>query len=511
MFPGEGILRPFFALFSLHLCLSAQSRDPEELSRRAREFMAAGRYAEAVPLYRELLGLLPGDAGVSFLLGLAELQTGAPEAAERRFEEVVQVQPGHANAWLFLGLARVKLGKLDLALPSLEQAVRLDPKNPLGRLELADALLTRNRHAAALGHFRALTELDPKDARGWYGLGRCHLALSRERFDLLERTASGSAWYYALVGRSRLEQQQFGSAHYYLRQALAAKPGFRGVHAALAEVYRRSGHNDWAAIEEEREKAAKPADCAAAPLECAYWDGRHTALVENAGSRTDPESLYWLCLAHSALSRQAFERLSELPPSAVSHRLAAEILALQERHAEASAEWRKAYEMEPGNPALALETARSLMAAEDHRSALPILEKLAAGSRPLADLFLLLGQCLLSLQEPARAVPHLERAAAGSPGDRRARAALGRALLQSGEPGRAIPHLEAALPDDTDGNLHYLLAQAHLRAGDRETAARLIARRQELQQAARKLAEERDRNFRVTPPSSAAPTPAPEP
>jgi predicted Zn-dependent protease len=87
-----------------------------------------------------------------------------------------------------------------------------------------------------------------------------------------------------------------------------------------------------------------------------------------------------------------------------------------------------------------------------------------------------------------------------NPANRSVRSALGRALLQNGQPTQAIPHLESALPSDKDGNLHYLLAQAYVRAGKREAATRALSRREELRRAAAEQAAERERNYKVTAP-----------
>jgi predicted Zn-dependent protease len=279
----------------------------------------------------------------------------------------------------------------------------------------------------------------------------------------------------------------------------------RGVHAAVAGIYRQEGRPDWAAVEEAREKALPPPDCARVPLECAFAAGRYREIADAPDGTAAPESLYWRARAHGELAREAFVRLAELPPSAVSHRLAAEIRRLEGRHAESAAEWRKALEFEPAGDNLRIELARSLMAAENSREALPVLEEVL-GRRPKhAEASLLAGRCLLSLQEPDRAVPHLEAAVAAMPRDLDARAALGQAYLQSGDPKRALPELEAAAAADEDGNLNYLLAQAYARLGNQEAARRALAAREERRKAGRVREEERERTYRLTAP------PAPRP
>ena len=79
------------------------------------------------------------------------------------------------------------------------------------------------------------------------------------------------------------------------------------------------------------------------------------------------------------------------------------------------------------------------------------------------------------------------------------RLALGRAYLHNGDFAAAIPLIEAQLADDQDGSLHVQLARAYTGLGQRDKAAALLARSQEMQRAA----EERNRaaaQRTITPP-----------
>jgi hypothetical protein len=56
--------------------------------------------------------------------------------------------------------------------------------------------------------------------------------------------------------------------------------------------------------------------------------------------------------------------------------------------------------------------------------------------------------------------------------------------VQKGYYAAAIPLIELEIPDDKDGSLHVQLARAYKGVGNAEKAAALLARSQELQQAA---------------------------
>ena len=93
----------------------------------------------------------------------------------------------------------------------------------------------------------------------------------------------------------------------------------------------------------------------------------------------------------------------------------------------------------------------------------------------------LAGYSLLQLRRLDEALPLLQRAAAIDPADPGPQLALGRANLQRGDYSAAIPLIEPHLGTDQDGSLHVQLARAYGGVGQREKAAALLAKSQELQ------------------------------
>src|SRR2546429_7201776 len=120
-----------------------------------------------------------------------------------------------------------------------------------------------------------LTEADPENPPAWYGLGRSYESLSGRAFDKLQEVAPQSSYSLALLAETRLRDQQFSSAFYLYRRALEEKPTLRGLHRALAEIYRQTEHPGWAAVEEEKESQLPSPDCAKQTPECDYIAGRY--------------------------------------------------------------------------------------------------------------------------------------------------------------------------------------------------------------------------------------------
>ncbi len=416
---------------------------PDELalkSRRAKELMAAGRYAEAIPVYSELVRAVPNNPGLILNLGLAQQLAGQPRNAIRQFEAAAKLQPDLYPAWFSLGTIYLELG---------------DPVRAVGPLEKAAAL-------------------QPTDPRAQFALGRSYEALSRRAFERLDKLAQGSAWWLALAAETRMSQGQYSSAFGLYREALAKMPALPGAHAALAEIYRKTGHPDWAAVEERKEQARPQPD----------WK------TARGVQPATPESYYRQARAYNALAAETFSRLAQLPPSVELHQWNAQVASAHGRYLDAAAELRAALKLAPSDPQFRTQLAAALHQAQDHRGAQAVLEELLTADPEAPQLNFMYGDTLLLQGQPEKAIPYLEKAAQQVA----ARASLGLAYMRTGQPQRAIPHLKAALETDTDGSLHYQLARALQMAGQAEAAAPLLKQYQELQRRAQ------PEEARITPP-----------
>jgi predicted Zn-dependent protease len=466
---------------------------------RAREAMQAQRYDDAVALYEQLVRSAPNTPGLRLNLGIALHSAGRYERAATQLQRAVSQQPDLTPAWLMLGLTRLKLGDAAGATGPLERVVKAEPNNTVARLELADAHLELGRFLEAAREFEALTALDSRLPKAWLGLGRSYTLLARAAFDQLEREAPDSAYRAALLARSRASQQQYRSAFRLYRQALQENPGLRGVHSALAEIYRATGHPDWAAEEDRREGMLPPLNCAQEPHACDFLGRRYSALLERAAATT-PQALYWRSLASSELALAAVGRLEGLPASPESYALRAKAYRIRGLHDLSIKEWQLALQQSPGDRRLRRELADSHWLNQDYEVARPLLEELLQETPDSAALNYELGDTLLNLQRPEEAIPSLTKALAREPGRRAARVALARAYARTGQWDRAIPHLEATIGADQDGSLHLLLARGYAATGREQESAPLITRAQELSTAAAERREQTNQDDVIAPP-----------
>jgi predicted Zn-dependent protease len=476
----------------------AQAQALAEKAQHAKELMAAGRPGEAVPIYRELIKAVPNNPGLVLNLGLALDMSGDKRAAIRQYQAALKLEADFFPPLLLMGTAYLDLGQPSLAVAPLEKAVELQPENFNAQVTLAEAELALERFGAAASHFQKLSQQDSSSAKAWYGLGACYEGLAQKSFDELAEAAPGSAYWLDLVAESRLEAQQTYSAFYFYKQALAKMPGLRGVHAALAEIYKETDHPDWAATEEAKEKQLPPPDCGAEKLECEYQAGNLPGVVQEASQ--DPKELYWKTRAYNQLALGAYDRLGRLPPTLETHELRARIESRRRQYAEAAKEWREALNLAPGNLYVKRELAISLSESGSLPEARKLFQELLQQDPASGSLNYLLGDIILNAQEPQAAIPYLLKAVAADPHFLPAQKSLGLAYLQMSQAEKAIPPLKAALAADQDGSLHYQLGRAYQAHGDRDLAREMFRTYQEMQSKNQEENQGVAKEVAITPP-----------
>ncbi len=487
-------------LFAVQFSLG-QSEDLAAKFAQARQLMASGRFEEAIPIYRQMVKAEPGNPGLLLNLGLALHMAGHEREAIPTFEEVLKAQPDSLPALISLGSARLALNQPAEAIAPLRKAVAAKPADLETRGLLASALLDAKRLDEAGVEYRKLADSASEDPRVWYGLGMTYQAAAASAFEQLQKADATSPYVAALVADTRVQRRQFRSGFFFYNEAAKQLPNLHGLHASLADVYRKTGHSDWAAAEDAKERALPQADCKLHPAECQFAGGHDLQiLTQPRRGVVSPEALYWRAKAANELAMQALFRLGQLPPSAELHQLRAEIARDQGQHRESAREWREALTLLPGNPRLRRELAESLFLAQDYRAALAEVAPLLQNEPKSPELNFIAGDSLLRSEEPEKALPYLKTALANEPGMLAADASLGLALSRLGNHAEALPHLQKALQLDEDGSLYYQLGRAYTALGQSEKAAGAMAKYQQILKKAEEQKEEVAREAQIGPP-----------
>ena len=434
-----------------------------EKNQAANQAMLAGNYAKAAAIYRELAAALPDNPGLRLNLGLALEKAGQPSAAVPELQRASSGLPDSAGPWFLLGLAYQELQQPKLAIAPLRKAVQLDDKDRQARFELADAELAAGEARPAVNDFGILTRKDPSFPKAWQGLGLSYTAMGQVFFAQLDNSNRDSAYWYALLARSKAAEQYDSEALELYRKALQMAAALKGLHAARAAIYRGSGHPDWAAVEEAREAQIPKPDCASHPMACAFEAQDWTKTIAGAGKGASAENLYWATLAAGKLAEQSFQRLSTLSSSPEIHEILAESYQLAGHRMEAVEEWRKALAMQPTDQRLQARLAESLVRARMYDDAGNLLAPLVAANPGNPEWQYYFGKVLFEQGRVDEAKPHLAIAVQSLPKYLPAQEALGRVYLALGQPGDAVPCLKRALPLDNDGSISFALSTAYRR------------------------------------------------
>ncbi len=128
---------------------------------------------------------------------------------------------------------------------------------------LASASLMAGRHQQAAAEFRKVAQQAPADAKGWYGLVQSYDALSQETLDALQKTADAPLYEPLLMADALESEGKLEQAFAFYKQSLKGLPNLRATHEALARIYTKTGHAEWAAQQTAKARQLAPA-CAEA-------------------------------------------------------------------------------------------------------------------------------------------------------------------------------------------------------------------------------------------------------
>ena len=473
--------------------------DPNQLAESARQAMAEQRFGQAAEIYSELASKFPNEPTLLANLGMALHFSGQDTRAIRPLERAAQALPASFPAHFTLGASLSRLGRSAEAVAPLRKSTQINPQHPFAHALLGEALEATGEHAQAAAVWRVLVALDATNPYAYAGLVRCNEELAAIAIDQLRQRDPESSYMLRILGRTRLAAQQYPSALYLFRSALERQPGVRAVHEAVGLVYEGAGQSEWAKIEREKAASMPEPDCTSTQsAECNFAAGRFdlAPVVTKDSSSSD---VFWAARSYASLAEQAFEKLTALPETIEKLNLVADVFASQGQYSNAADACRRALEMRGGSKELEQQLAELLYLARRIEEARPLLRRFYDSDAEDPRWAAMLGGLLAAEQEYEKAIPLLQSSLAlpGAPAS--VRLDLGRSLLALDKPAEALPHLKSSVGLDTDGSVHYQLAQALQRLGMREEAREALAQYRALDARTRQQIEA-GASLDITPP-----------
>ena len=130
----------------------------------------AGRVAEALDFYDEVLALQAEHAGALGLKGVALFQSGDRQEAMGLLRRAVKLAPENATHWINLGQALIGAGDLGEAIECYKTALRIDRNAPEALRNLADCLRMTGHPGEAVIVSRRAVKVAPDMVGGWNNL-----------------------------------------------------------------------------------------------------------------------------------------------------------------------------------------------------------------------------------------------------------------------------------------------------------------------------------------------------
>jgi tetratricopeptide (TPR) repeat protein len=226
----------------------------------------AGRIADAIPYLEQTRRWAEGNTELSYILGMAYVQTRQADKARETWARSFGVAPESAAAHLLAAQMMVRAELDELADAELKKALALDPRLPRANLLLGQSALFRGRLDEAVALFKRELEINPGDAMAFYRLGD---AYTRQlKWDDALAALQKSVWInpyfsgpYILLGRTYMKKGDAGAAEGMLRQAIAYDPNNKAAHYLLGQLLQQSGRTEEAKRElETAEKLQGVAD-----------------------------------------------------------------------------------------------------------------------------------------------------------------------------------------------------------------------------------------------------------
>jgi len=216
----------------------------------------AGRIADAIPYLEQTRQWAEGNTELSYVLGMAYVQTRQADKARETWARSFGVAPDSAAAHLLAAQMMVRAELDELADAELKRALVLDPRLPRANLLLGQTALFRGRLDEAVALFKRELEVNPGDATAFYRLGD---AYTRQlKWDDALAALQKSVWInpyfsgpYILLGRTYMKKGDPAAAEGMLRQAIAYDPNNKAAHYLLGQLLQQAGRAEEARRELE--------------------------------------------------------------------------------------------------------------------------------------------------------------------------------------------------------------------------------------------------------------------
>ena len=153
---------------ALEAALSRGLEDARIYAALADVYEAGGYFENAIPAMRLAIARDPKNESYHVRYGLLLNDTKAPAAAVIRLEEALKEFPNSSRLWLALGIAQLNHGRNEDAQRSFSRALELDPRSVPALAYLGTTQAERGQYAEAVRFYERAIEADDRLAVPYY-------------------------------------------------------------------------------------------------------------------------------------------------------------------------------------------------------------------------------------------------------------------------------------------------------------------------------------------------------
>jgi tetratricopeptide (TPR) repeat protein len=420
---------------------------------RGIQLMRDGEFAAAKVQFAAAVKADQKSASALTWRGICENQLKQYREASQDFEAALRIDPTALPAHYNLALSLIRLGQTDAAIRELETVVEANPDAVDAQYNLAILLEGKRSIAQAAEHLNAAYQVQPNDLGIAQHLLIDDLSLGKSAAaePILQSLQSEStpAKAQMQIGTALLAAAHFSQAAALIESARLRLPPSKESEVLLAQAY-IGAQEDFKAIDLLKNSGQDATGTTAYLLGLAYVGAGATqeaiAAFQAAAKANprDPKPLFHLGMIYSAMPEQQTEALHDL---------------------------REAVRLDPQNASFAIALARSLLAGDQPKQALEVLEHVHAQGVAAAERDLLFGIAQVTTSGVAVATPTLQHAVELDPSIALSHNLLGFCYFRQGDYAHAAQSYQRASDLQPDALIFaYDAALAFARANQGEEA-----------------------------------------
>src|SRR4051812_23077748 len=251
----ETVLLSHGAMHTLHrglgvlillACAAGCSRSAEEYTKRADDYVAAKKYAEAVIEYRNAVQKNPQLGPVRLRLADAYSQLGDLPHAYGEYVRASDLMPNDNDAQLKAGAMLLMAGRLAEAKAKAQIVLKRSPRNPGALMLLGNALAGASDLSGAIELVQQAVAIDPNTGSGYANLASLQLArgdreLAEASFKKAVNASPKSVTTRIALANFYRSQGRTVEAETVLKAAAEIDPTDVTVNGNLADLFMRTG------------------------------------------------------------------------------------------------------------------------------------------------------------------------------------------------------------------------------------------------------------------------------